>query len=194
MPIQTKHAEAPFPWHGQGALPREMHTECVPAADVDKKRKENPAIATSVARLFRDFTAATSDTLQASSNTEQKKPTTTETISPLLQEQALKCQALGCISFRIPPAGSTAGKILRHSLSELESLFHAKSPLLFKIGWTHDPLWRWANPIYGYGHDSTGWSEMIILYVSKEPYGPAMLEACLIEKFQSNLLAFHVAS
>ena len=106
-----------------------------------------------------------------------------------LEAVAAECRTLGCIIFRIAPVGSSAGRILRHAISVMDDLCQWKAPLLFKIGFTHDPVWRWTNNIYGYYHEGEGWTNMIILHVSREPYSAAMLEASLIEKYQSNLPA-----
>jgi hypothetical protein len=60
--------------------------------------------------------------------------------------------------------------------------------MVFKIGYTHDAMWRWSNKTYGYQHDTFHkWSNMLILYESTEPFGPAMLEASLIEIFRSTV-------
>ena len=69
----------------------------------------------------------------------------------------------------------------------LTSLFKKEEPLIFKIGFTHDPVSRWTSPVYGYtlDLDRNKWTHMIVFYYSKERFGPAMLEAALIEKFGS---------
>ncbi|CAE7221252.1 unnamed protein product, partial [Symbiodinium sp. CCMP2456] len=96
-----------------------------------------------------------------------------------------RCLEIQCISFNLPPMGSTAGKVLKHATTEVERLFKAQEPLIFKLGYTHNPAFRWSNAIYGYKNDRARWSNMMVLFVSPEPCGPAMLEACLIDKFVS---------
>ncbi|CAE7292132.1 unnamed protein product [Symbiodinium sp. CCMP2592] len=98
-----------------------------------------------------------------------------------------ECTTVACISYKLPAAGVTPGKVLRHCSMQLEKLLHDKGPLIFKIGYTHDAIWRWTNTLYGYIHDADGWTDMLILYATDEPYSPGMLEACLIDKFAIQL-------
>jgi hypothetical protein len=79
----------------------------------------------------------------------------------------------------------TAGRVLQHCLEVTERLFRKHEPLIFKFGYTHNPCWRWANDLYGYVKAKEKWSNMIILWISDEPSGPAMLESALIEIFKS---------
>ena len=90
------------------------------------------------------------------------------------------------ISFCLPRKSLVAGQVLQHALSVTESLFAEHQPMIFKIGWTHNPIWRWANPLYGYVHDVDPWSNMVVLHISHEAWGPAMLEASLINQYQSH--------
>lgn len=96
-------------------------------------------------------------------------------------------RALGTIHFQAPKLGLSAGAVLQHAIRKVEVLFSKEEPLIFKIGWTHDPIWRWSNSMYGYKYARDCWSGMIILFTSHEPHGPAFLEAALIDKYQSNL-------
>ena len=104
--------------------------------------------------------------------------------SGTLSEIHSRCESIGCIAFNLPPLDSLSGKALKHCLNELNRLFDKHSPLIFKIGWTHDASWRWANDLYGYARSIDKWTNMDVLYVAKEPFSAAMLEAALIEKFQ----------
>ena len=106
--------------------------------------------------------------------------------SPLSRVFA-ESQAIG-IRFELPAASDVAGKVLRHASHRIDILFQRQSPMIWKVGLCHDPKWRWANTIYGYQHAKDRWSEMIVLYISKEAYGPAMLESALIDKFSSSLV------
>ena len=110
--------------------------------------------------------------------------------SPRLQRLAAECEAVGCISLNLCSVKALAGEALSHAIHVMMTLFKREQPLTFKIGWTHDPVERWNSPVYGYTLNSGGkkfssFTHMIVLYYSKEPYGPAMLEAALIEKFGS---------
>lgn len=88
------------------------------------------------------------------------------------------------LEYKVPPVGAPAGKALQHAKRVMLTLFQKHEPLIFKIGYTHCPRWRWCNSIYGYKKDRVHkWSKMVILYESAEPFGPAMLEATLIDLF-----------
>ena len=109
--------------------------------------------------------------------------------SPRLKALQTQCQTLGCIVLKLCDLNAVAGVVLRHAIGVLENLFRREEPLTFKIGFTHDPVWRWSNNRYGYQYARERWEAMIVLYYSKEPYSAAMLEASLIEKFQSTCAA-----
>lgn len=95
-----------------------------------------------------------------------------------------------CIAFRLPKLGALAGSVLSHAINVIDGLCYRLSPLIFKIGYTHDASWRWGNSLYGYSSAKERWTGMIVFYITSEPFGPAMLEAALIEKYHSALLAF----
>ena len=107
--------------------------------------------------------------------------------SPRLQRLAAECDGVGCIYLNLCRVNASAGAVLFHAIKVLTSLFKKEEPLIFKIGFTHDPVSRWTSPVYGYtlDLDRNKWTHMIVFYYSKEPFGPAMLEAALIEKFGS---------
>lgn len=105
---------------------------------------------------------------------------------PWYEDIGLPCIPMKCITFQVPPLGSTAGSVLKHSLRVLDAIFRKHDPCIFKVGWTHSPAWRWSNSLYGYDKSRDGWTDMVILYISDEPYGPAMLEATLIDKHFGN--------
>ena len=100
------------------------------------------------------------------------------------QTMALEAASIGCITFRLPRPNITAGRVLEHCVDTIQNLFAKHEPLIFKVGYTHNPCWRWTCDMYGYGHAKERWSQMIVLWVSTEPHGPAMLEAALIQMFK----------
>lgn len=100
--------------------------------------------------------------------------------------QAPLLDNLSSIEFKIPKAGLSAGGILRHAKSVLESLFAKHSPMIWKVGYSHNVAWRWGNTLYGYQHAPEKWSNMIVLFETSEPYGPAMLEAALIDLYRGS--------
>lgn len=87
--------------------------------------------------------------------------------------------------FKLCAPDSSAGVVLRHAIRTLENLLRQEYPLIFKIGFSHNPIWRWQNQMYGYSYAKEKWSHMWILHYTHEPYTCAMLEAALIEKFGS---------
>ena len=102
-----------------------------------------------------------------------------------LRAIALQTTSMAFIDFDLPRPNMTAGRVLQHCIGVMERTFQRLDPLIFKVGFTHNPAWRWSNKLYGYGHAVEKWSNMVVLYVTDEPHGPAMLEAALIEKFKS---------
>lgn len=97
----------------------------------------------------------------------------------------------GQINFWLPRLHSSSGNALKHCSCVLEKLMATQAPVAFKIGFTHNPDWRWGNKLYGYRHcKKMKWSTMILMYVANEPFGPSMLEAALIDKFESISPAF----
>lgn len=94
---------------------------------------------------------------------------------------------MDCLDFCLPKQGAVAGGVLQHAIQVMESTFAKNDPAIFKVGFTHDACWRWGNELYGYRFAKDKWSNMIVLYISREPFSPAMLEAALIEKYRSGL-------
>ena len=93
------------------------------------------------------------------------------------------------IVFQLPCSGALAGTVLRHSIKIVEQLFEKHAPMTFKFGITHNADWRWGNKMYGYRTAPEKWRQMVILYQSNEPYSVGMLEAALIEKYESIWIA-----
>ena len=108
-----------------------------------------------------------------------------------LAEVYARCRAFDQICFQLPTGSHLAGNVLLHASTTIERLFNDHGPMIFKIGWTHDPAFRWANSLFGYYHDPyVRWDAMVVLYVAMNPHGPAMFEAALIDKYQSALSQF----
>ena len=93
------------------------------------------------------------------------------------QEDHMSCQ--------LPKAKATAGRILAHAGDVVETLIRKESPLTFKIGITHCPIFRWYHKPYGYKHGVEKFEKMVMLYASSSPTGPAFLEAALVDKYRS---------
>jgi hypothetical protein len=95
------------------------------------------------------------------------------------QEDHMSCQ--------LPKAKATAGRILAHAGDVVEALIRKESPLTFKIGITHCPIFRWYHKPYGYQHGVDKFEKMVMLFASSSPIGPAFLEAALVDKYRSCL-------
>ncbi|CAE7277929.1 unnamed protein product [Symbiodinium sp. CCMP2592] len=89
------------------------------------------------------------------------------------------------IEWRLAARATTAGGILSHAIHIVNQLLHRHAPMIFKIGFTHNACWRWENTIYGYRWQREKWEKMCLLHIAEEPFSLAMLEAALINKFQS---------
>lgn len=88
------------------------------------------------------------------------------------------------ISWRLPVKLRTSGGVLSHATKTMAVLQAKLSPFIFKFGFTHDPCRRWEHGVYGYRWEKDRWEHMLVLYLSAEAAGPAMLEAALIDKYR----------
>lgn len=95
-----------------------------------------------------------------------------------------KIQMDPCLSCELPKPGATAGAVLRHCCNLFESLLSRWKPMTFKFGITHDASFRWHNAKFGYKFARDRFEKMVVCYAASDPYGPAFLEAGLIEKYQ----------
>ncbi len=91
----------------------------------------------------------------------------------------------GQVEFQLPRLHALSGAVVRHCSNFVEQLFNSQSPMTFKFGFTHSPLWRWGNSLYGYATSRDKWTTMVVIYIATEPHSAAMLEAALIDKYQS---------
>ena len=87
------------------------------------------------------------------------------------------------IVLKLPPCGATSGKIISHVSSVVERLFDKHKPLKFVFGLTHDPMFRFYNPKYGYHHAKNKFEHMVALYAAADVIGPAFLQSTLIDKY-----------
>lgn len=165
--MATKESEGPFPWA------TEKSSSSTPAKPISDRKHDDP-------------------TMVESKPMERKRKHTSmlETPSPKLERFLAECAAAPCISVNLCDLNASAGVALRHAIRTLEHLFQKQEPLIFKIGFTHSPVWRWSNNIYGYCKDKANWSNMIVFYCAEEPHGPAMMEAALIEKYGSTFAIY----
>ena len=171
MPLKplwpTKEDEGPFPWRRTTTLDGPFNPKPVPADTPGVTNVSLPAMGPPNCFTLDDQTA------QAS-----------------LKQAQEETAAVGCIAFKLPAWNALAGRVLDHAVQVIESLFRKHEPLIYKVGVTHSPVWRWCNPIYGYVAARDKWSNMMVFHCSPEPYGPSMLEAALIDKYKG-VLSIH---
>lgn len=89
------------------------------------------------------------------------------------------------MSISLPRPGATAGRVLEHTAKVFEGLSKKFSPMTFKFGITHDPVFRWYHVPYGYKHTIEKFDRMVVVYAASNPFGPAFLEASLIQRYGS---------
>ena len=94
-----------------------------------------------------------------------------------------------CLACKLPKPGATAGAVLRHCCNLFESLLLQCKPMTFKFGITHDASFRWHNRRFGYKFARDRFEKMVVCYAASDPYGPAFLEAALIDKYSGPLAA-----
>ena len=159
----AKAAEGPFPWS----------TACGP----EDNPNDEPMMAEN------DF-ANGSCTTPELPNWVASLPETLQS-NPGLLSIAQESRSMSFMEFQLPKPDVVAGRVLQHCVNVVNNTFSKFDPCIFKLGFTHNPCWRWNNDIYGYKLDRARWSNMIVLYISGEPFGPAMLEAVLIHQYHS---------
>ena len=90
-----------------------------------------------------------------------------------------------CLDCQLPPKGSSSGKVLAHACRTIDNVIDRYGPLVFKIGWTHCPFYRFRGCKYGYASDiHQRWEKLLVLYSSVEPVGPSFLESALIQRYR----------
>lgn len=101
------------------------------------------------------------------------------------------CASMDFLDYKLPRRCLTAGGVLQHCKAVVESLFRKHEPMTFKIGFTHNVVFRWCNDLYGYkmSKNKFNYTNMVVLHEASEPGSAAMLEAALIDIYKSNLFA-----
>lgn len=98
-----------------------------------------------------------------------------------------KIESDGRLGYDLPPSKSTAGQVLLHAKNVIRRTLREKEPMTFKVGWTHCPVSRFYNKVYGYMFDRDRWEQLTVLYAASEPHSAAFLEAALIALFEGDL-------
>lgn len=108
---------------------------------------------------------------------------------PRSQDVFRKIELDPCLLLALPKPSATAGRILEHAIQTFEDLVSKNKPLTFKFGITHDASIRWNNETFGYKYSKDIFDYMLVIYGASNPYGPAFLEAALIDRFGGFLFA-----
>ena len=167
LPTKTKEQDGPFPWQISKTAPKVLN--------IDPTRE--------VPTPSRKRTRSTSDP----GLPDQERLPNELLLQPGFQNMIAEAASTGCISFDLPKRNSVAGAVLHHCTNVMETLLKTHSPMIFKVGFTHNCCWRWSNKLYGYNRSVDKWSRMVVMYISEEPFSPAMLEAALIDKYSCNM-------
>lgn len=89
------------------------------------------------------------------------------------------------MSYKLPKAKATAGRVLAHASMTFEALYQKHFPMIWKIGITHCAVFHWYHKPYGYAYSVEKYQHMHIIFASPSPVGAAFLEAALIDKYRS---------
>lgn len=86
------------------------------------------------------------------------------------------------LNYKLPKKGAVAGQILKHVYTTLENHLDRHKPSIYKIGYTHNPVWRFYNSQYGYCKNVEGWEGMTIVFAADNTIAPAFVEAATIQR------------
>ena len=93
------------------------------------------------------------------------------------------------LDVKLPRPGVTPGRVLEHCVQTFESLYTRNKPMTWKFGFTHNAAVRWGNTTFGYKYGKERYDYMLVLYATPHAHGAAFLEAALIDRFRSYLIA-----
>lgn len=97
------------------------------------------------------------------------------------------------LDYSLPKKGALAGDVLKHVYKTLDCHLERWKPSIYKIGFTHDPCWRFYNKIYGYCRAVEKWEGMKVVFMSDSCTAPAFVEAATIQRHLGALLGFFCA-
>ena len=90
------------------------------------------------------------------------------------------------LGYDLHRCGATAGQVISHAKAVIQRALDSKSPMTFKVGFTHCAWFRFYNRTFGYIHARDGWEGLCTLYAASDLVSPAYLEAALIHLFQGS--------
>ena len=90
------------------------------------------------------------------------------------------------IRYDLPPRASLPGKILKHIYGVLDRYINKFWPMIYKIGATHSPVFRYSNQLYGYKWERVRWDGMMVCFCSAESTAVAFAEAAAIQRHKGS--------
>lgn len=94
--------------------------------------------------------------------------------------------------YDLPFRGARCGQVLQHASKVLQLTLDRLSPMTFKIGFTHDPAFRFRNRTYGYVTSRDRWQGMIVVFASHDPIVASYVEAALILYFMGDWVELYI--
>lgn len=96
------------------------------------------------------------------------------------------------LEYDLPFRGARSGQVLQHASKVLQLTLDRLSPMTFKIGFTHDPAFRFRNRTYGYVTSRDRWQGMIVVFASHDPIVASYVEAALILYFMGDWVELYI--
>ena len=91
------------------------------------------------------------------------------------------------LDYDLPRGHRLAGQILCHVYAAVDKILERHAPCIFKAGYTHCPIYRFYNDVFGYIHEKDRWEKMTVVYVSHEVISPSFVEAAIIQRHKGSL-------
>lgn len=94
------------------------------------------------------------------------------------------------LEYDLPRGHRLAGQILCHVFAAVDKILERQKPCIFKAGYTHCPIYRFYNDVFGYIHERDRWEKMTVVYVSHEVISTSFVEAAIIQRHKGSLYQF----
>ena len=82
----------------------------------------------------------------------------------------------------------SSGDVLEHIKGVIDRVVIRLKPATFKIGFTHDPAFRWNNRTFGYIREVDKWTGMMVVWAGSNATVGAYVEAAMILHYKGNLI------
>lgn len=93
------------------------------------------------------------------------------------------------ITYDLCQKGALPGRVLKHVFGAIDKYRKAARPCIFKVGLTHDPVFRFTNDKFGYIHAKPPWDGMKVVFCSYESISTSYVEAAAIQRFMGHSFA-----